>query len=228
MSVSRFRLIALTAVLVCAWSTGADASETAIGVTSGTAPELVRFDTASPGTLTARSPLTGLLAGESVAGLDMRPASGELWAFTSTGRMLLVEPNSGETRQVGAPLDTALISPVQLVGIDFNPTVDRLRLVSTAEDNLRVNPLTFLPVDSDADPSNGTQPDTDLAFKAPDPNSGQTLRSSPRPTPTTTTTQARRRRSGGSTARGTSSSARAPSTATPRMSRAARAPTAGC
>ena len=42
-------------------------------------------------------------------------------------------------------------------GFDFNPTVDRLRLVNAANDNLRFNPLTFAVVDSDNNPANGTQ-----------------------------------------------------------------------
>jgi hypothetical protein len=50
--------------------------------------------------------------------------------------------------------------------------VDRLRLVNGVEDNLRHNPNTFLPVDSDNDATNGSTPDTDLAFDASDPNAG--------------------------------------------------------
>src|SRR4051812_40496937 len=82
----------------------ARAGEIALGITAGTSPELVRFDTAAPETLLERTPLTGLAFGESVSGLDMRPATGELWAVTSAGRMLVVDGDSGQARQVGVPL----------------------------------------------------------------------------------------------------------------------------
>lgn len=167
---SRPVLAVLVICIGCA-AAPASASEIAIGVTSGTAPELVRFDTATPGTLRSRAPVTGMLTGESVNGLDMRPATGELFALTSVGRLLLINGDSGEARQLGPPLDGSVFTPGQLVGWDFNPTVDRIRAVSASDGNVRINPLTFLPVDSDPG-TPGTQPDTDLSYKATDVNVG--------------------------------------------------------
>jgi hypothetical protein len=73
--------------------------------------------------------------------------------------------------QPAAPVDFAIFNAGQNTGIDFNPTVDRLRLVSAANNNLRYNPLTYAPVDSDLVTA-GTQPDVSLAFDAGDPNAG--------------------------------------------------------
>ena len=69
----------------------------------------------------------------------MRPATGQLYGVGSTGRLYLIDASSGRASMVGsAPLALAGTR----FGVDFNPTVDRLRIVSDAGENLRVNPDT--------------------------------------------------------------------------------------
>src|SRR3954463_12181569 len=63
---------------------------TAFGVT--TANALVRFDTATPGTIISSTPITGLQSGESVLGIDFRPATGDLYALGSTSRLYIINP----------------------------------------------------------------------------------------------------------------------------------------
>jgi hypothetical protein len=158
-------------VIVLACSPAASAGELAVGVTAGSPSELVRFDTDAPGSVLARVPVGGLLAGETIQGIDFRPATGELFALTSTLRVVVIDPETGAARQVGTPMVTnPQFTAAAPTGLDFNPTVDRLRLVNVVDDNLRFNPLTFVPVDSDANAANGTTPDTDLVFDAGDPN----------------------------------------------------------
>ncbi len=89
-------------------------------------------------------------------------------ALTTLNRMLIVDPATGTARQVGSPLELPVASVAS--GFDFNPAVDRLRLVSTA-DNVRWNPVTFGLVDGDL-LTGGVQPDTDIAFIATDTNVG--------------------------------------------------------
>ena len=166
-------LAVATALASAALPPAASAGELAVGVTAASPVELVRFDSDAPGTILARVPVGGLLAGETVRGIDFRPASGELFAMTNILRVLAIDPESGAARQLGTPLITnPQFTGNSPSGFDFNPTVDRLRLVNQVDDNLRYNPNTFLPVDSDGDPINGTTPDTDLAFDAGDPNAG--------------------------------------------------------
>jgi hypothetical protein len=57
-------------------------------------------------------------------------------------------------------------------GFDFNPTVDRIRVVSNAGQNLRLNPDTGQIVDSDPN-TPGVQSDSDLAYATGDSNQGQ-------------------------------------------------------
>lgn len=47
---------------------------TALGIAGANA--LIRFDTATPGTIVASTPITGLFGGDTLVGLDFRPATG--------------------------------------------------------------------------------------------------------------------------------------------------------
>lgn len=133
--------------------------EIVYGVTAS--DRLVRFAASDPGRLLSSVPLRGLLVGEDLTGIDFRLASGELFGITNLNRVLRIDPATGQTVQFAAPVDAALFSPGQSVGIDFNPTVDRLRLVNGANDNLRYNPLAFSSIS-----------DTSLSYIATDPNVG--------------------------------------------------------
>jgi Domain of unknown function (DUF4394)/Calx-beta domain len=165
--------LAAATVFACAAAPVASAGEYAVGATAASPTELVAFDTDAPGTILARVPVGGLLAGETIRGIDFRPTSGELFAVTSILRVLAIDPENGTAQQLGTPLVTnPQYTGASPGGFDFNPAVDRLRLVNGVEDNLRHNPNTFLPVDSDNDATNGSTPDTDLAFDAGDPNAG--------------------------------------------------------
>ena len=68
-------LLLLVAALVVAPATAH--GEVVAGVTSSATPEVVVFDTAAPGKILWRAPVTGLAFGERVWGLDLRPADGQ-------------------------------------------------------------------------------------------------------------------------------------------------------
>ena len=84
--------------------------------------------------------ITGLQAGETVLGMDFRPANGQLYAVGSSNRIYVINPTTGVATAVGAPFTPALNS--QNVAFDFNPVVDRIRLVTDQDQNLRLNPNT--------------------------------------------------------------------------------------
>jgi hypothetical protein len=143
--------------------------EIVYGVTASN--RLIRFRASDPGTVLTTVPISNLQMGENVVALDVRTATGELFVLTSTNRLLRIEPETGLGIQVGNPVDPTLLATGS-IGFDFNPTVDRLRLVNDGNDNLRFNPVTFTPVDGDANTA-GIQGDTDLAYIAGDPGAGQ-------------------------------------------------------
>lgn len=81
--------------------------------------------------------ITGTQAGEKIVGIDMRPLNGQLFGLGTTGRIYSFNLSSGATAMIGT-------APIVLTGtdfgFDFNPTVDRIRVVSNAGQNLRLNP----------------------------------------------------------------------------------------
>lgn len=120
--------------------------------------QLVRFDSATPGTIVTVGTISGLQGGETVLGIDFRPATGQLYALGSTGRLYVVN------RTTGAATFTATVSVAlsgTAFGVDFNPTVDRLRIVSNTGQNLRVNPNDGVAIVDGT--INGTTPSVDAA-----------------------------------------------------------------
>lgn len=112
----------------------APSNQTAYALT--TTNKILKFRTYAPGTILSAVTITGIQAGEKIVGIDVRPATGELWAVGDSDRLYSVDPATGvatERSVLSTPLDGTHF------GVDFNPTVDRLRIVSDAEQNLRVN-----------------------------------------------------------------------------------------
>jgi hypothetical protein len=110
-------------------------SATIYGVTTNN--QLVRFSATAPGTVTNVGTITGLQTGENILGIDFRPATGQLYGLGSTSRLYVINKTTGAATSVGV-LTTALNGTD--FGFDFNPTVDRIRIVSNTGQNLRVNP----------------------------------------------------------------------------------------
>jgi hypothetical protein len=101
---------------------------------------LHRFDSLFPSDLLDTRPITGLPSGVSIRGIDIRPANGELWGLGSDSRLYRINASTAEAGVVGTGFVPALSGTA--FGFDFNPTVDRLRLVSDTGQNLRLNPNT--------------------------------------------------------------------------------------
>jgi Domain of unknown function (DUF4394)/Calx-beta domain/Domain of unknown function (DUF4214) len=122
---------------------------------------LLRFNSANPGTILATTAITGLQTGETIRGIDFRPANGMLYAVGSTDRLYTIDTTTGAATQVGTGTFAVPLTGTSF-GVDFNPVPDRLRVVSDAEQNLRINPDTGAVVDGDPNTA-GVQPDTNLS-----------------------------------------------------------------
>ena len=152
-------LVALTAASALAVPGAALAAEAFYGVTRDN--RLVTFQSDNVTNVVPAHAITGLPGGEDIVGLDVRPLNGQLYALGKTSRVYVINPRTGAARQVGAtPFVPALAGTG--FGFDFNPTVDRIRVTSDAEQNLRLNP------------DNGTVAgvDTNLAYVPGDPGAG--------------------------------------------------------
>ena len=101
---------------------------------------LLIFNLTAPNTPVSK-PITGLQGGENILGIDMRPATGQLYALGSTSRIYAINMSSGVATVVGAGPFTPALSGTSF-GFDFNPTVDRIRVVSNTGQNLRLDPNT--------------------------------------------------------------------------------------
>jgi hypothetical protein len=153
------------AALVCACAnpktepSGPRAADEVIAVT--TANALIRFNAGQPRTTSPPMALTGLRAGERIVGLDHRVARGELFALGASGQLYRIDPATASARPVGAPrrLPAGGVS----WGFDFNPTVDRIRIVDETGVNLRLHPDTGALV----------QLDSALAYAAGDAHAGK-------------------------------------------------------
>lgn len=149
-------LVAATTVCVIAPHSRA---ELAYGVTQQ--QRLIAFDTSSPGTVISGFSISGLASNEQVAGIDLRPSDGMLYALGSQNNLYRLNPTNGAATLVGAitlPLNGASF------GFDFNPTGPvALRIVSNTDKNYRL-------------PTPGTSgsvvQDTDLAYVAGDSRFG--------------------------------------------------------
>lgn len=148
---------------------GAAAPEKLFAVT--TSNRLISFNGGQPQKLLSDAPLKGLQPQEQVLGIDYRVARGQLFALGSSGRLYRIDTPTATASAVGGPLAVPLQG--SSFGFDFNPTVDRIRVVGNTGQNLRLHPDTGAVVDSDAN-TTGVQTDGRLAYDAADTHAGRT------------------------------------------------------
>jgi hypothetical protein len=150
-----FKVLAALPLVVLA---GAAQAELVYGVTLQ--QTLVSWDSASPTALISGVAISGLQANEVIHGIDIRPKTGEMFALGSMNRLYRINRMTGAATQVGPAFSTPLNG--SSFGFDFNPTVDRIRVISDVDQNLRLNPDT-----------GAVTVDTPLAYKSGDANFGK-------------------------------------------------------
>lgn len=99
---------------------------------------LVSFNSLTPGAILSTVPITGLSQGETIVGMDFRPATGQLFAVSSASRVYTINTVNGAATPAGPSFTPALSGTA--FGVDFNPVPDRIRVVSDADQDLRLNP----------------------------------------------------------------------------------------
>jgi hypothetical protein len=137
------------------------AGETVYALTTN--GQLVSFNAENPCDILSSVRITGLEEDETLLGIDFRPATGQLYGLGSSSRLYVVDTATGVATAIGSgPFSPALDGSD--FGFDFNPTVDRIRIVSDSGQDLRAHPDLGTVVSVD-----GT-----LAYAAGDANAGAT------------------------------------------------------
>ncbi len=144
---------------------GTARAENTVAVTASN--KLLKFNAGRPGRILKTLTITGLQAGETLLGIDYRVSKDQLYALGSSGRLYTVNEDTAAASVVGMPF-TVKLEGTQF-GFDFNPTVDRIRVVSNTGQNLRLHPDTGAVVDSNAT-LEGVQTDGKLTYAAGDVN----------------------------------------------------------
>lgn len=152
---------------------------------SGT--NLVTFDTQNPSFIRSIMPVTGVAATQTIVGMDMRPLNNMLYvlgynATANESQLYTINPATGVATVVNSTPTSIVLGAVN-VGLDFNPVVDKIRIVSNDNQNYRLDPTTGTLTATDA---NLAFASTDVNFGA-EPNAGSIAYINSYGTPTTTT-----------------------------------------
>jgi hypothetical protein len=107
---------------------------------------LVSFDRTTPATVRTNVAISGLQSGDTLVGIDVRPADGKLYAVSTGARLYTIDTATGaatlkSTLSADATDTTAPYTALAGTdfGVDFNPVADRLRIVSNTGQSLRIN-----------------------------------------------------------------------------------------
>ncbi len=137
------RKLILSSAIIASLSASYVQAQTIVGLT--TTNQLTTFNVATPGTLSATINVTGVDAGQTLVGMDFRPNTGQLYALgydntTNSARLYTINYATGVATGIGTAVTLGL--GAGSVGFDFNPTVDRIRVVGANGANYRLHPVT--------------------------------------------------------------------------------------
>jgi Domain of unknown function (DUF4394) len=122
--------------------------------------DLLRVNAGVPQQVQQRVAVSGLEAGDRWIGIDFRVARGVLYALSARGRLYTLDLATGRASRVG---QQDIVLNGERFAMDFNPAVDRIRVMSDSGQNLRLHPDTGAVVARDPAP----------AYAAGDPAVGQ-------------------------------------------------------
>ena len=127
------RALALGAALVLAAPAAAQARDIYATDSGG---NLMRFDSRSPGVLLDSTPVTGLPAGVSLVGIDIRPATGDLVGVGSNSVVYTLNAGTAVATAIGTGFTPGLVGTA--FGVDVNPAADALRITSESNQSYRI------------------------------------------------------------------------------------------
>ncbi len=131
----KFAQTSLAAVLTLAALAPLAHAERVVALTR--TQQLVQFDSSAPGMILGTSPsISGLAMGDRIVDIDFYPVNNLLHGIGASGNLYRINPSTGVASLDVAP-QGSLGTPKAM---DFNPVVDRLRVLSQNNQNFRLTP----------------------------------------------------------------------------------------
>ena len=128
---------ALAALVILLGTASTQAQQTAYAIGNG-GTTLLRFQTNNPLGAVAVGNFNG--GASFLDGIDFRPLNGQLYGYLdSTDTLYTVNLNTATLTPVASGTGASATNTFQL-GMDFNPTIDRVRVVTDSTQNLVYNP----------------------------------------------------------------------------------------
>ena len=118
----------------CVRSRPGDRDLKVVALTGGN--RLVCFESDQPETTNRIGRIWGMITDTQIVGIDYRPATGDLYGLGNAGGVYTLDVFTAQA-SLQSRLNVTLDGTA--FGVDFNPTVDRLRIVSDTGQNLRAN-----------------------------------------------------------------------------------------
>jgi hypothetical protein len=133
--------IGLTGLLFAALTPAAQAQQLAYAIANG-GTTLISFQTNAPSGATSLGTFT--LNGQAtfLDAIDFRPLNGQLYGYLDATDSLYLVNTSNASLTFVASGSGASATNTNLLGMDFNPTIDRVRVVTESGQNLVYNPNT--------------------------------------------------------------------------------------
>lgn len=146
---NRFQRCALIVTCCCGLAAGAArpaAAEEVWGLTSfGGYPLIVAFESSFPSIPLDLIYIGGLDPNEQLVAIDVRPANGVLYGIGLLGtnaQLYSIDVANQLATKVGSPFTTVNTFQGTTYGLDFNPSIDRVRFTSSIGQNVVFNPDT--------------------------------------------------------------------------------------
>src|SRR6476661_3267964 len=107
-----------------------------------TAGQLIRYNANNVNQLVGAAQSinpANLQANEVIVAIDYRPATGMLYGISNQSRLYILNPLNGAARVINSTPFTPTVG-TSIAGFDFNPTLDRIRVVLKTGQNFVLNP----------------------------------------------------------------------------------------
>lgn len=161
MNISTFKMLAIASIFTflssCKEETVSIAKPDVTFFALVDGKQLLKINAMNAEMASATTPITGLLANDALTAIDFRPATGNLYGVSTQNRLYVINQETGVARTIGAAALNPTINGTA-VALDFNPTVDRIRLVTNTGQNLRLHPETGAVAATDGSINGGSSP----------------------------------------------------------------------